>query len=220
MWLLLGYTRLIVVKKTMWTIRLRDSCLMFLNVFYIDKVDDRSVLIRRSRFLRNVDFPEASNSTFSINDIAGAAATHRWQTCPSRNIATDVTFGWIVFVVEKSGAVWVDNMWQGWTNFAGEVNQLCGKRCHFGWLNLVRSFMRELVGVLWWKLVDDLFSFVKHPCSVALDTPWCLCGGCDFSWWQREYFGGSIFQWLSALLQMFSCDVFQGVLYSHVLCSN
>lgn len=120
-------------SQTMWTIRLRDFCLMFLNVFYIDKADDRSVLIRRSRFLRNVHFPEASNSTFSINDIAGAAATHRWQTCPPRNIATDVTFGWIVFVVEKSGAVWVDNMWQGWTNFAGEVNQLCGKRCQFGW---------------------------------------------------------------------------------------
>ena len=130
--------------------------------------------------------------------------------------------------VEQFGlTTWV---WQGWTNFAGEVNQLCGKRCHFGYLNLVRSFVRELVGVLWWKLVDDLFSFVKHPRPLVLDTPWCpfrsanevinVCGGCDFSWWQREYFGGSIFQWLSALLQMFSCDVFQGVLYSHVLCSN
>ena len=62
--------------------------------------------------------------------------------------------------------------------------------------------MRELVGVLW-KLVDDLFSFVKHPCPLVLDTPCCrsdqkmkskVCGGCDFSWWQREYFGGSIFQ--------------------------
>ena len=75
----------------------------------------------------------------------------------------------------------------------------------------------------WWKLVFDLFLNIHVFESLTLlgassdqKMKSRVCGGCDFSLWQREYFGGSIFQWQSAPLQMFSCDVFQSV-YSIVM---